>query len=221
MSDVSIGRALVGRLTADSLPFVRAWAHPTISEIIAAGAGSIVVIAAVALVGSSPGSASGAISGREWLTSRRSQNIGIMYIVVAFVMLTRALIEAVLMRTQQALRSRRRVSCHRIISRSCSAPTARIMVFFMAMPFLTGLINYVMPLQIGARDVAFPVLNSVSLCLTGGAAPDLMMISLVVGRILDRRLERLSALYRARLQPRRRARLLDLGGDLSGRSARP
>jgi cytochrome o ubiquinol oxidase subunit 1 len=55
------------------------------------------------------------------------------------------------------------------------------MIFFMAMPFLTGLINYVMPLQIGARDMAFPWANSVALCLTGGAA-GLMMVSLVIGR---------------------------------------
>ena len=45
-----------------------------------------------------------------------------------------------------------------------------IMIFFMAMPFLTGMINYVMPLQIGARDMAFPWANSVALWLTGGAA---------------------------------------------------
>ena len=48
------------------------------------------------------------------------------------------------------------------------------------MPFLVGLINYVMPLQIGSRDVAFPLLNSISLWLTGGAA-GLMMVSLVIG----------------------------------------
>ena len=54
------------------------------------------------------------------------------------------------------------------------------MIFFMAMPFLVGLINYVMPLQIGSRDVAFPLLNSISLWLTGGAA-GLMMVSLVIG----------------------------------------
>src|SRR6185312_6663508 len=56
-----------------------------------------------------------------------------------------------------------------------------IMIFFMAMPFLTGLINYVVPLQIGARDVAFPLLNSVTLWLTAGGA-GLMMVSLVVGK---------------------------------------
>ena len=55
-----------------------------------------------------------------------------------------------------------------------------IMIFFMAMPFLTGLINYVVPLQIGARDMAFPYLNSVGLWLTAGGA-GLMMASLVVG----------------------------------------
>ncbi|MDN5787244.1 cbb3-type cytochrome c oxidase subunit I, partial [Pseudorhodobacter sp.] len=56
-----------------------------------------------------------------------------------------------------------------------------IMIFFMAMPFLTGLINYVMPLQIGARDVSFPVLNSISLGLTAAGAA-LVMISLVIGK---------------------------------------
>ena len=56
-----------------------------------------------------------------------------------------------------------------------------IMIFFMAMPFLTGAINYVLPLQIGSRDVAFPLLNSIGLWLTAGAA-GLMMASLVVGR---------------------------------------
>jgi cytochrome o ubiquinol oxidase subunit 1 len=56
-----------------------------------------------------------------------------------------------------------------------------IMILFMAMPFLTGIINYVMPLQIGARDVSFPVLNSISLGLTAAGAA-LVMISLVIGK---------------------------------------
>ena len=56
-----------------------------------------------------------------------------------------------------------------------------IMVFFMAMPFLTGLINFVVPQQIGARDVAFPYLNSVSLWLTGSGAA-LVIASLVIGK---------------------------------------
>ena len=85
-----------------------------------------------------------------------------------------------------------------------------IMIFFMAMPFLTGLINIIVPLQIGTRDVAFPFLNSLSLWLTRGRrgaghglAGD--------RQVLDRRLDRLSALFGHRVQSRRRRRLLDLG----------
>ncbi len=55
------------------------------------------------------------------------------------------------------------------------------MVFFMAMPFLTGIINFALPLQIGARDVSFPLLNSISFWLTAGGA-GLIMISLVIGK---------------------------------------
>ena len=132
-----------------------------------------------------------------------------MYIVLAFVMLARALIEAVLMRTQQAFGlGGGFLSPHHFGELFSTHGT--IMIFFMAMPFLTGVINYVMPLQIGARDVSFPVMNSISLGLTAAGAA-LVMISLVHRQVFDRRLERLSALYRADLQPGRRARLLDLG----------
>ncbi len=103
-----------------------------------------------------------------------------MYIVLAFVMLSRALIEAVLMRMQQAAA----INTPGFVAPDHFAQLfsthGSIMIFFMAMPFLTGLINYVMPLQIGSRDVAFPLLNSISLWLTGGAA-GLMMVSLVIG----------------------------------------
>ena len=135
-----------------------------------------------------------------------------MYIVLAFVMLSRALIEAVLMRMQQAAA---------IDNPGFLAPDhfaqlfsthGSIMIFFMAMPFLVGLINYVMPLQIGSRDVAFPLLNSISLWLTGGAAGSDDGLARH-RRVLDRRLERLPALYGTHFQPRRGARLLDLGGD--------
>ena len=180
MSDVSVWRALFGRLTADSLPFVRAWAHPTISEIIAAGAGAIVVIAAVALVVLITALGKWRYLWREWLTSLDPKKIAIMYVIIAFVMLARALIEGVLMRAQQAAA----IDTPGFLSPDHFAQLfsthGSIMVFFMAMPFIAGLINYVVPLQIGARDVAFPLLNSVSLYLTGGAA-GLMMISLVVG----------------------------------------
>ena len=95
--------ALFGRLDARALPFVRAWDNPTISEIIGAIAGSIVVIGAVALVSLLTWKRWWKPLWFDWLTSLDHKKIGIMYIVLAFVMLTRALIEAVLMRTQQSL----------------------------------------------------------------------------------------------------------------------
>lgn len=115
----------------------------------------------------------------EWLTSVDHKRIGIMYVVLSLLMLVRAVIEAVLMRLQQAdaINKPGFLAPHHFAQLFTTHGT--IMVFFMAMPFLVGLINYVMPLQIGARDVAFPVLNSISLALTAAGAA-LIMISLVL-----------------------------------------
>src|SRR3546814_9094644 len=55
-----------------------------------------------------------------------------------------------------------------------------IMIFFVAMAYIVGLMNYVMPLQIGSRDVAFPFLNNLSFWFTFGGAV-LFMTSLFVG----------------------------------------
>jgi cytochrome o ubiquinol oxidase subunit 1 len=173
--------ALLGRFDWQALPFVRAWDNPTASEIIGAGAASIVIIGGLLTILLITTFGKWTYLWTEWLTSLDHKKIGVMYVVLAFVMLSRALIEAVLMRMQQAAA---------INSPGFIAPDhfsqlfsthGSIMIFFMAMPFLTGVINYVTPLQIGARDVAFPLLNSISLWLTGGAA-GLMMVSLVVGR---------------------------------------
>ena len=115
----------------------------------------------------------------DWLTSADHKKIGIMYVVLALVMLARAIAEAVLMRAQGAVGLGGGFLSSDHFAQLFSTH-GTIMIFFMAMPFLTGLINYVVPLQIGARDVAFPILNSISLWLTvAGAA--LVMISLVVG----------------------------------------
>ncbi len=93
-----------------------------------------------------------------------------MYVVLAGVMLSRALIEAVLIRTQQAVA----INAPGFVEPGHFAQLftthGSIMIFFMAMPFLTGLINYVVPLQIGARDMAFPYLNSVGFWLTAAGA---------------------------------------------------
>jgi cytochrome o ubiquinol oxidase subunit 1 len=101
--------------------------------------------------------------------------------VLALVMLVRGFIDAAMMRAQQAvaLDSGGYLSPEHFDQIFTSHGT--IMIFFMAMPFLTGLINLVMPLQIGARDVAFPSLNAASLWLTAAGA-GLVLVSLVIGR---------------------------------------
>ena len=172
---------LLGRLDVDALPFVRAWNHPSISELIGAMAASLVVLGVAALVGIITWARQWRFLWNEWFTSLDHKKIGIMYVVLAFVMLARALIEGVLMRVQQAVAVNNPGFIAPDHFAQLFSTHGSIMVFFMAMPFLTGLINYVVPLQIGARDVAFPLLNSISLWLTGGAA-GLLMVSLVIGR---------------------------------------
>jgi cytochrome o ubiquinol oxidase subunit 1 len=171
---------LLGHLSWGALPFVRAWRDPSISEIIGAVAGGVVVIGAVAVFTLITYLRAWRTLWTEWFTSLDHKKIGIMYIVLSAVMLTRALIEAVLIRTQQATA----INAPGLVEPNHFAQLftthGSIMIFFMAMPFLTGLINYVVPLQIGARDMAFPTLNSVGLWLTVGGA-GLMMASLVVG----------------------------------------
>jgi cytochrome o ubiquinol oxidase subunit 1 len=171
---------LLGNLSWGALPFVRAWRDPSVSEIIGAGAGSVVVIGAVAVVALLTYLKAWRYLWTEWLTSLDHKKIGIMYVALAGVMLTRALIEAVLMRTHQAFAINGPGLVEPNHFAQLFSTHGSIMIFFMAMPFLTGLINYVVPLQIGARDMAFPYLNSVGLWLTVGGA-GLMMVSLAVG----------------------------------------
>jgi cytochrome o ubiquinol oxidase subunit 1 len=117
----------------------------------------------------------------EWLTSVDHKRIGIMYIVVALVMLLRGFSDAILMRAQQAAAAGMSQGFlppdhfNQIFSAHGS-----IMVIFVAMPFLSGLMNIVVPQQIGARDVAFPFLNSFSFWLTVAGAL-LVMLSLGLG----------------------------------------
>ena len=173
----------LGRLSLESLPFWQMLQDPSeanvINGIIATGAASMVVIGAIVTFALITRYRKWGVLWSDWLTSPDHKKIGIMYVVLAFVMLARALIEALLMRTQQAFGLGGGFLSPDHFAQLFSTH-GTIMIFFMAMPFLTGMINYVMPLQIGARDVAFPVLNSVSLGLTvAGAA--LVMISLCIG----------------------------------------
>ena len=117
----------------------------------------------------------------EWFTSIDHKKIGIMYMVLAVIMLVRGFADALLMRIHQALAS---AGLFELLPAyhydQVFTVHGVIMIFFVAMPFVTGFMNYVMPLQIGARDVAFPFLNNFSFWLTVSGAV-LIMISLFVG----------------------------------------
>jgi cytochrome o ubiquinol oxidase subunit 1 len=117
---------------------------------------------------------------REWITSVDHKRIGIMYVVLAFVMLLRGFSDALLMRSQQALAFRSQGYLPPEHYDQIFSAHGTMMIFFVAMPFVIGLMNFVMPLQLGARDVAFPTLNSVSFWLTATGAL-LVNVSLVVG----------------------------------------
>ncbi|MEK8050351.1 cytochrome o ubiquinol oxidase subunit I [Ideonella sp. DXS22W] len=118
---------------------------------------------------------------RNWVTSIDHKKIGIMYMVLGIVMLLRGFADALMMRAQQAIAFGDQAGFlppHHYDQ--IFTAHGVIMIFFVAMPFVTGFMNYVVPLQIGARDVAFPFLNNFSFWMTVGGAV-LMMISLFVG----------------------------------------
>ena len=117
----------------------------------------------------------------EWITSVDHKRIGVMYILLALVMLVRGFTDAIMMRSQLALAAGGAQGYlppehyNQIFSAH-----GTIMIFFVAMTFMVGLMNFVVPLQLGIRDVAFPVLNSVSFWLTA-AGVLLVNMSLVIG----------------------------------------
>ena len=116
----------------------------------------------------------------EWITSVDHKRIGIMYVLLAMVMLLRGFVDAIMMRAQQALAFRAPGYLPPEHYDQIFSAHGTLMIFFVAMPFVIGLMNFVMPLQLGVRDVAFPTLNSVSLWLTATGAL-LVNISLVIG----------------------------------------
>jgi cytochrome o ubiquinol oxidase subunit 1 len=118
---------------------------------------------------------------REWITSIDHKRIGVMYIVLALLMLLRGFTDAIMMRAQQAVAAggAQGYLPPEHFDQIFSAH-GTIMIFFMAMPFVIGLMNFVVPLQLGVRDMAFPTLNSVALWLTASGIL-LTNISLAVG----------------------------------------
>jgi cytochrome o ubiquinol oxidase subunit 1 len=117
---------------------------------------------------------------REWITSVDHKRIGVMYTLLALVMLLRGFSDAIMMRSQQAVAFHSDGYLPPEHYDQVFSAHGTIMIFFVAMPFMIGLMNFVVPLQLGVRDVAFPTLNSVSFWLTCTGAL-LVNISLMVG----------------------------------------
>src|SRR5471030_2321889 len=163
---------MLGKLTWDAIPFDQPIA-------MAASVMMIVALAAILFIilrrGWFP------YLWREWITSVDHKRIGVMYALLALVMLLRGFTDALMMRSQQALAAGGAQGYlppehyNQIFSAH-----GTIMIFFVGMPFMIGLMNFAVPLQLGVRDVAFPVLNSVSFWLTAAGAL-LVNMSLVVG----------------------------------------
>ncbi len=119
---------------------------------------------------------------REWLTSLDPKKIGMMYLVVVFLMLLKGFADAIMMRAQQVLsvgESQGYMSATHF--QEIFSAHGTTMIFFVGMGVVFGMMNLVVPLQIGARDVAFPFLNSLSFWLFAAAA-SLVLISLTVGQ---------------------------------------
>lgn len=163
---------MLGRLTINALPLYSA---------IAFGGAVITVLAGITVSGLLTWFGAWGRLWRDWLTSVDHKRIGIMYIILALVMLMRGFIDAIMMRTQQAVALNSQGYLPPGHFDQIFSSHGTIMIFFVAMPFLTGLINIVVPQQIGTRDVAFPFMNSLSLGLTAAGA-GLVLISLVIGK---------------------------------------
>jgi cytochrome o ubiquinol oxidase subunit I len=117
---------------------------------------------------------------REWITSVDHKHIGVMYVFLAGVMLLRGFTDAIMMRSQQALAYRAPGYLPPEHYDQIFSAHGTLMILFVGMPFMIGLINIVVPLQLGVRDVAFPTLNSVSFWLTATGAL-LINLSLLIG----------------------------------------
>ncbi|WP_034158915.1 cytochrome o ubiquinol oxidase subunit I [Sphingomonas sp. ERG5] len=163
---------IFGRFTLDALPL-----HEPI--VVATFAG--VALGGIALLGALSYFKLWTYLWREWFTTVDHKRIGIMYMILGMVMLLRGFADAVMMRLQQAMAfngSEGYLNAHHYDQ--IFTAHGVIMIFFVAMPLVTGLMNYIVPLQIGARDVSFPFLNNFSFWMTTAGAVVVMM-SLFVG----------------------------------------
>ncbi len=172
MFDETLARTIFGRLTLESFPLHEPILLVTFITVVLLGLGIVGAVTKFGLWGH---------LWKEWFTSVDHKKIGIMYMILGIVMLLRGFADALMMRLQQAVAfgaNEGYLPPHHYDQIFTAHGT--IMIFFVAIPLVVGIINYVMPLQIGARDVAFPFLNNLSFWLTVAGA-GLVMISLFVG----------------------------------------
>ncbi|MCA1857586.1 cytochrome o ubiquinol oxidase subunit I [Massilia oculi] len=165
-------KLIFGRLSWDAIPFHEPILLATFAGVIVGGLALAALITYFRQWGN---------LWNNWFTSIDHKKIGIMYMILGIIMFLRGFADALMMRAQQAFAFG---SNHGFLppDHYDQIFTAHgvIMIFFVAMPFVTGLMNYVVPLQIGARDVAFPFLNNFSFWMTTMGAV-LVMASLFVG----------------------------------------
>ncbi len=173
MTETAILKTIFGRLTLESLSFL--------SDPIVTGTFAVVALGGIAVLAALTYFRLWGYLWKEWFTSVDHKRIGIMYIFLGLVMLLRGFADALMMRTDTAISfgsNQGYLPSHHYDQIFTAHGT--IMIFFVAIPLVVGMINFVMPLQIGARDVAFPFLNNLSFWLTVSGAV-LTMTSLFVG----------------------------------------
>ena len=165
-------KTIFGRLTLESLPLHEPIVVATFVMVAIGGLGLVAALTYFKVWG---------YLWNQWFTSVDHKKIGIMYIILAIVMLLRGFSDAIMMRAQQAMAfngSEGYLTAHHYDQ--VFTAHGVIMIFFVAMPLVTGLMNYVVPLQIGARDVSFPFLNNFSFWMTAAGAV-IVMMSLFIG----------------------------------------
>ncbi len=161
---------ILGRLSWDALPH----------NIITQGGAAMLVLGTLAIIGLLFYFKKWKWLYKNWLTSLDAKKIGVMYISVAVIMLLRGVADAGMIRMQQALAASQPGMIDSDMFQQVFSAHGSIMIFFVAMGLMFGIINLVLPLMIGARDVAFPFMNSLSFWLFV-AGMVLMNLSLVIG----------------------------------------
>ncbi|AJG22658.1 cytochrome o ubiquinol oxidase subunit I [Cupriavidus basilensis] len=163
---------MFGKLNLEAIPY---------HEPIIMGTLAAVILGGVALLGAVTYFGKWKYLWTEWICSVDHKRIGVMYIIMALVMLLRGFADAIMMRAQQAIAvgdAAGYLPPHHYDQ--IFTAHGVIMIFFVATPFILGLMNVIVPLQIGARDVAYPFVNSLSFWLAAAGAV-LVMMSMFVG----------------------------------------